>query len=103
MDRAPLPAEACPAVGNAYRRIGKYDLALNAFERCFQSDTKNAELAFFVGLGNEWLTRFGPAEEYYEPRHRHCDRRTSTAKWAWRACGCTATSSPTRCHARRRC
>lgn len=65
MDRAPLPAEACPAVGNAYRRIGKYDLALNAFERCFQADTKNAELAFFVGLGNEWLTRFGPAEEYY--------------------------------------
>jgi tetratricopeptide (TPR) repeat protein len=65
LDRAPLPAEACPAVGNAYRRIGKYDLALNAFERCFQADTKNAELAFFVGLANEWLTRFGPAEEYY--------------------------------------
>lgn len=66
MDRAPLPAEACPAVGNAYRRIGKYDLALRAFERCFESDNKNAELAFFVGLGNEWLTRFGPAEEYYQ-------------------------------------
>lgn len=66
MDRAPLPAEACPAVGNAYRRIGKYDLALSAFDRCFQADTKNAELAFFVGLGNEWLTRFGPAEEYYQ-------------------------------------
>jgi tetratricopeptide (TPR) repeat protein len=66
MDRAPLPAEACPAVGNAYRRIGKYDLALSAFERCFQSDTRNAELAFFVGLGNEWLTRFGPAEEFYQ-------------------------------------
>ncbi len=66
MDRAPLPAEACPAVGNAYRRIGKYDLALKAFERCFEADTKNAELAFFVGLGNEWLTRFGPAEEFYQ-------------------------------------
>lgn len=66
MDRAPLPAEACPDVGNAYRRMGKYDKALSAFERCFQSDTKNAELAFFVGLANEWLTRFGPAQEYYE-------------------------------------
>lgn len=66
MDRAPLPAEACPAVGNAYRRIGKYDLALKAFERCFEADAKNAELAFFVGLGNEWLTRFGPAEEFYQ-------------------------------------
>jgi len=66
MDRAPLPAEACPAIGHAYRRVGKHDLALSAFERCFESDTKNAELAFFVGLGNEWLTRFGPAEEYYD-------------------------------------
>lgn len=66
MDRAPLPAEACPAIGNAYRRIGKYDKALSAFERCFQSDTKNAELAFFVGLANEWLTRFTVSQEYYE-------------------------------------
>jgi tetratricopeptide (TPR) repeat protein len=66
LDRAPLPAEACPAIGYAYRRIGKHDLALSAFERCFQSDTTNPELAFFVGLGNEWLTRFSPAEEYYD-------------------------------------
>ncbi len=66
MDRAPLPAEACPNVGNAYRRIGQYDKALNAFDRCFQADTNSAELAFFVGLGNEWLTRFDPAREYYE-------------------------------------
>ena len=66
MDRAPLPAEACPNVGNAYRRIAQYDKALNAFERCFAADMKNAELAFFVGLGNEWLTKFVPAQEYYE-------------------------------------
>ena len=66
MDRAPLPAEACPNVGNAYRRIAQYDKALSAFERCFAADTKNAELAFFVGLGNEWLTKFVPAQEYYE-------------------------------------
>ena len=66
MDRAPLPAEACPNVGYAYRRLGQHDKALNAFERCFAADTKNAELAFFVGLGNEWLTRFDPAQEYYE-------------------------------------
>ena len=66
MDRAPLPAEACPSVGNAYRRIGQYDKALSAFERCFAADTKNAELAFFVGLGNEWLTKFDAAQHYYE-------------------------------------
>ena len=66
MDRAPLPAEACPNVGYAYRRLGQHDKALNAFERCFAADMKNAELAFFVGLGNEWLTKFAPAQEYYE-------------------------------------
>lgn len=66
MDRAPLPAEACPFIGYAYRRLGKDDLALGAFERCFASDTKNAELAFFVGLANEWLGKFTPAQEYYE-------------------------------------
>jgi tetratricopeptide (TPR) repeat protein len=66
MDRAPIVADACPDVGHAYRRLGQYDKALNALERCFAADTKNAELAFFVGLANEWMTRFGPAQEYYE-------------------------------------
>ena len=66
MDRAPLPGEACPAVGHAYRRIGQYDQALSAFERCFAADPKSAEHAFFVGLANEWLARFDPAEECYE-------------------------------------
>jgi len=66
MDRAPLPAGACPAIGNAYRRLGKYELALNAFERCLQADTKDPELTFFVGLANEWLTRFGQSEEFYQ-------------------------------------
>ncbi|MBP7777462.1 MAG: hypothetical protein KA371_10060 [Acidobacteria bacterium] len=84
MDRAPLPAEACPAIGNAYRRIGKYDLALSAFERCFQTDTTNAELVFFVGLANEWLTRFGPAEEFYQRAIRiattHLDSEVGLAR-----------------------
>jgi tetratricopeptide (TPR) repeat protein len=66
MERAPLPSEACPSIGYAYRRLGKDELALGAFERCFASDTKSAELAFFVGLANEWLGRFTPAQEYYE-------------------------------------
>lgn len=65
MDRAPLPADACPYIGYAYRRLGKDQDALHAFERCFASDTTNAELAFFVGLSNEWLSRFQPAEDFY--------------------------------------
>ncbi len=66
MDRAPLPADACPQVGHAYRRIGQPAKALSAFERCFASDSTSAELAFFVGLANEWLAKFDPAQEYYE-------------------------------------
>lgn len=66
MDRAPLPADACPYIGYAYRRLGKDDLALHAFERCYESDTTNSELAFFVGLANEWMSRLQPAEEYYD-------------------------------------
>ena len=66
MDRAPLPADACPKVGYAYRRMGQPAKALNAFERCFAADTKSAELAFLVGLANEWLAKFDPAQEYYE-------------------------------------
>jgi tetratricopeptide (TPR) repeat protein len=65
MERAPLPADACPHIGYAYRRLGKNDEALHAFERCFESDTTNAELAFFVGLANEWLSRLQPAEDFY--------------------------------------
>ena len=66
MDRSPLPAEACPFIGNAYRRIGKYDLALGAFERCFAADRKNPELAFFVGLGHEWMGKYDQAQEFYQ-------------------------------------
>lgn len=66
MDRSPLPGEACPFIGHAYRKLGKYDLALAAFERCYAADTRNAELVFFVGLGNEWMSRFDTAQEWYE-------------------------------------
>ncbi len=65
MDRSPLPGEACPFIGHAYRKLGKYDQALAAFERCYEADTRNAELAFFVGLGNEWTSKFETAEEWY--------------------------------------
>ena len=57
---SPLMGEACPFIGHAYRKLGKYDQALAAFERCYQADTRNAELAFFVGLGNEWTSSSRP-------------------------------------------
>jgi tetratricopeptide (TPR) repeat protein len=66
MDRSPLPDEACPFIGHAYRKLGKYDEALRAFEACFEADSGNAELAFFVGLGNEWMARLDTAQQWYE-------------------------------------
>ncbi|MGE0361111.1 MAG: tetratricopeptide repeat protein [Vicinamibacterales bacterium] len=66
LDRAPIPADACPAIGHAYRKLGKFDKALAAFERCHEADPQNAELAFFVGLGHEWASRFDTAEDWYE-------------------------------------
>lgn len=66
MDRAPTVVDACPHIGHAYRRLGKPDRALNAFERCLAADPASAELAFLVGLANEWMARLGPAQTYYE-------------------------------------
>ena len=66
MDRSPAPADACPFIGHAYRKLGKYELAVRAFERCYEADPQNAELAFFVGLGNEWASRLDTGQEWYE-------------------------------------
>jgi tetratricopeptide (TPR) repeat protein len=65
MDRSPLPADACPFIGHAYRKLEQYDKAVAAFQRCYEADPQNAELAFFVGLGNEWATRFETAQDWY--------------------------------------
>lgn len=84
MDRAPLPADACPAIGYAYRRLGQFDRALDAFARCAASDTTNAELEFFVGLASEWLTRFADAETHYQRAIRlatsHADSAVGLAR-----------------------
>ena len=101
MDRSPLPAEACPFVGHAYRQLGRYDDAVHAFERCAAADPLNAELAFFVGLGNEWSTKFEP------PRSGTggpwtCRRPTTTAASAWPA-STHRTASTRRSRRRARC
>jgi tetratricopeptide (TPR) repeat protein len=66
MEHAPLPADACPQIGFAYRNIGQREKALAAFERCLEADRSDPELAFFVGLGHEWLAKFEPAKEHYD-------------------------------------
>lgn len=62
---APRPALACPMVGKAYRGLGQYEHAIDAFERCLASDPKNAILVYYLGLGHEWAGNFTPARDYY--------------------------------------
>lgn len=62
---APRPGQACPAIGKAYRGLGQYEQAIDAFTRCLAADPKNALLVYYVGLGYEWAGDFTPAREYY--------------------------------------
>lgn len=47
---SPTPIDACPAIGNAYRRAGDEAKALDAFERCLSFDPGNTDAMFFLGL-----------------------------------------------------
>jgi tetratricopeptide (TPR) repeat protein len=53
VDVSPTPADACPALGNAYARAGQPEKSLDAFRRCVAFDPRNAELQFFLGLACE--------------------------------------------------
>ncbi|HEY3927965.1 MAG TPA: tetratricopeptide repeat protein [Candidatus Koribacter sp.] len=51
MDHAPVPIEACPAIGQAYWKQGdKFeDQAVNAYRRCLAIDPKNTDSIFYLG------------------------------------------------------
>ncbi len=65
MKDAPRPSQACPMIGKAYRGLGQYEHAIDAFTRCLTADPTNASLVYFVGLAHEWAGQFGPARQYY--------------------------------------
>ncbi len=62
---SPRPAQACPALGKAYRGLGQYEEAISAFTRCLASDTESALLVYYLGLGYEWAGDFGQARQAY--------------------------------------
>lgn len=62
---APRPAQACPMIGKAYRGLGQYEQAIDAFTRCLASDPQNPNLVYYLGLGYEWAGDFTPAREHY--------------------------------------
>lgn len=62
---SPRPAQACPALGKAYRGLGQYEEAIGAFTRCLAADPGSALLVYYLGLGYEWAGDFGHARETY--------------------------------------
>ena len=49
MAATPTPIDACPMVAEAYRRIGRHDLALAAFDRCAGLQPANPDFLVFLG------------------------------------------------------
>jgi tetratricopeptide (TPR) repeat protein len=62
---SPHPDRACPMVGRAYRGLGQYDAAVDAFLRCLAADPSSVKLVYFAGLGYEWAGQLPAARQYY--------------------------------------
>ncbi len=65
MTVSPHPDRACPMIGRAYRGLGQYARAIDAFTRCLAADSKNAKLVHFLGLGYEWAGELDDARRQY--------------------------------------
>ena len=65
MSVSPHPDRACPMVGRAYRGLGQYEHAIDAFTRCLAADPANVTLVHFLGLGHEWAGQLPAARLHY--------------------------------------
>jgi tetratricopeptide (TPR) repeat protein len=63
---SPNPNEACPGIGNAYRRAGHIDKAIDAFARCLSFDPQSAEMQFYAGHAAEWKHDWALAKRLYQ-------------------------------------
>ncbi len=62
---SPHPDRACPMIGRAYRGLGQYEQAIEAFLRCLAADPANVTLVYYTGLGYEWAGELPAARQYY--------------------------------------
>jgi tetratricopeptide (TPR) repeat protein len=53
MTNAPLPREACPYIGMAYRLVGRMDKSFESFQRCLALDEKDPDALLFVAMYHE--------------------------------------------------
>jgi tetratricopeptide (TPR) repeat protein len=62
---SPHPDRACPMIGRAYRGLGQFEQAIDAFLRCLAADPANVTLVYYTGLGYEWAGKLPAARQYY--------------------------------------
>ena len=63
---APTPDEACPHIGEAYRKLGLMDKSIDACERCLALDAKNTDSIFFLARAYELSNQLDKAKKLYE-------------------------------------
>lgn len=61
---SPMPVEACPQIGLAYRRLGNEAAAYKAFERCLGIE-QNSDNLLFMAHALERKGQYAQAEELY--------------------------------------
>ncbi len=62
---SPTPSEACPQIGEAYRRMNATALAVDAFDRCLAFEPDNPDLLFYAARAAEWVEKVDRAEQLY--------------------------------------
>ena len=65
MQVAPSPEDACPEIGDAYRRIGKGADAIHALERCV-AVSPTSDLIFYLGHAYERESMWAKAGQVYQ-------------------------------------
>jgi tetratricopeptide (TPR) repeat protein len=65
LQKAPVPDEACPALGLAYRAQGLEEKARDAFSRCLDLDPTNPDFVLHLALSFERAGRADKASELY--------------------------------------
>jgi len=65
MQRAPLPQQACPAIGKAYERAGEIDKSVEALKKCVSLDPQNVDISLAFAHALETKSDFPRAAELY--------------------------------------
>jgi tetratricopeptide (TPR) repeat protein len=68
MNRAPVPVEACPKIGQAYWKQGdKFEAqAVAAYQRCLALDPSNTDSIFYLAHALEMSNQWPQAADYYQ-------------------------------------